>query len=228
MTHVPQTSDIYDKMYLEGGYQGVYEIPYGRSAYYPLFKSVLKEIRKSKAKSVLEVGCGTGAFAHMLSDNSGVKYRGFDFSEVAVEKAIKRTGRPDLFYVADATSPTSYPKDYDTIVCTEVLEHIENDLEAMGNWKSGCSYVCSVPNFDSDTHVRYFLTEEQVLTRYAQLIDIVSIVRIRKPVLSDISLSSYLRAIRWNRYRPRQLMEILGLIGFDSVGGWFLFSGKRR
>lgn len=228
MNDVPQTSDVYDKMYIEGGYQGVYDLPYQRSAYYPLFRKVLGQIGKFHLQSILEVGCGTGAFAHMLSTRSRVNYRGFDFSEIAVQKAIKRLDRADLFYVADATLPTSYTAEYDGIVCTEVLEHIDKDLQAIENWRSGCTCICSVPNFDSETHVRYFKNEADVVARYAPLLEISGISRIRKPPLSDISLFSYFRAIKWSRYRPRQLMEILGLGGFESTGGWFLFSGKRR
>ena len=109
-----------------------------------------------------------------------------------------------------------------------MLEHIEHDLEAIGNWKSGTYCICSVPNFDSETHVRFFESADQVRARYGALIDIGEIARIKKPVLADISMSNTLRALRWNRYRPRQLIAILGLGTFESIGGWFLFSGIKR
>jgi 2-polyprenyl-3-methyl-5-hydroxy-6-metoxy-1,4-benzoquinol methylase len=228
MEKIKQSPEYYDRMFAEGGFEGVYELPYRHSAYFPLFKAVLGELRRLDARSVLEVGCGTGGFAHYLHDESDISYHGFDFSATAVEKARRRTGQPDLFYVGDATDSRAYHCGYDTIVCTEVLEHVERDLDAISNWEPGARCVCSVPNFDSESHVRHFRSEREVVERYGAQIDVERITRIRKPALSDISLRSYARALRWSRYRPRQLAEILGIGSFESLGGWFLFTGARR
>ena len=124
MTKKSQISETYDNLFKDGGYGGGFDLPYRHSCYYPLFKRILSGIVKQRAHKVLEVGCGTGAFAHMLLAKSTLEYRGFDFSKVAVEKAGARTGKPELFYVADATVAESYIGSYDTIVCTEVLEHV--------------------------------------------------------------------------------------------------------
>jgi len=229
MDKVVQSTAVYDRIFSEGGYQGIYDLPYRHSAYYPLFKRVLRELVRHGSKSVLEVGCGTGAFAHMVLEKSRLAYQGFDFSTVAVNRAVARTRRSYPFYVGDATAASTYEgRHFDAIVCTEVLEHVERDLEAISKWKRGTFCICSVPNFDSETHVRYFRSAEEVRSRYGQLIDIERVTLIKKPVLSDISLPNVLRALRWNRYRPRRFMEILGIGTFESIGGWFLFSGTRR
>lgn len=152
---------------------------------------------------------------------------GFDFSAVAVATAIARTGRQDAFRVGDATREESYAQPYNTIVCTEVLEHIEADRRAVALWRPGTDCICSVPNFDSSTHVRFFKSEDDVRQRYGDLIDIRSIRRIKVPALTDLSWRSYMRALRWNRYRPKRLLDILGFAPFDE-GGWFLFAGTRR
>jgi SAM-dependent methyltransferase len=220
--------DAYDQMYSAGGYEGIYDLPYRHSTYFPLFDKVLRQLVRHGSKSVLEVGCGTGAFAHLVMERSHLQYRGFDFSEVAVRKAIARTNRADAFFVADATNPQTYAdQESDSIVCTEVLEHIEKDRGAMSNWRRGTYCVCSVPNFDADTHVRFFRDAEEVRSRYGDLIRIDGLVRIKKPWLSDISVRSRLRAIRWNRYRPHNLRSIFGLRSFDALGGWFMFHGVK-
>jgi len=86
------------------------------------------------AKSVLEVGCGTRGFASLLMDGSPLDYHGFDFSDVAVRKASLRTGRKEAFSVADAASPASYEHQHDdAIVCTEVLEHIPQDIQTISH-----------------------------------------------------------------------------------------------
>jgi 2-polyprenyl-3-methyl-5-hydroxy-6-metoxy-1,4-benzoquinol methylase len=222
-----QVPATYDAVYRSGGHDGVYELPYYRSRYYPLFRGVLAELRRRETGRVLEVGCGVGTFASMLFEKTTVDYAGFDFSPVAVDTAIKRTGRKEAFYVGDATSEASYMRPYSTIVCTEVLEHIEADRRAVEIWQPGTDCICSVPNFDSSTHVRYFTSEDDVRRRYGDLIDIRSVRRIKLPALTDLSWRSYLQAIRWNRYRPKRLLDIVGLSRFDE-GGWFLFAGTRR
>lgn len=226
-TRPPQIAETYDDMYRSGGHEGVYALPYRRSRYYPLFRAVLAELRRRDARDVLEVGCGVGTFASLLFDRTAIGYRGFDFSPVAVETAIARTGRKDAFRVGDATREESYAQPYGTIVCTEVLEHIEADRRAVALWRAGADCICSVPNFDSATHVRFFTSEAELWQRYGDLIDIRSIRRIKLPALTDLSWQSYLRALRWNRYRPKRLLDIMGLSDFDS-GGWFLFAGTRR
>jgi SAM-dependent methyltransferase len=218
----------YDMMFEAGGHGGVYDLPYRQSCYWPLHCAVLKEIRRLNSKAVLEVGCGTGAFAHLLMDNLSLSYVGFDFSAIAVKKARLRTHREHGFFVGDALNAASYNHAFDSIVCTEVLEHIDKDLEAIGKWPAGCQCICSVPNFDADSHVRFFTSTESVLERYGQAIAIERIARIRKPILADISWSNYVRALRWYRYRPRQLLAALGVGTFRSLGGWFLFSGRKR
>ena len=108
MAKLPQTSETYDRLFAGGGWGGVYALPYRHSMYYPLFREVAREGGCYGAHSLLEVGCGTGGFAQLVVDTMSVQYQGFDFSPVAVEKTATRTGRPELFSVADATDPATY------------------------------------------------------------------------------------------------------------------------
>lgn len=228
MEKLPQVPETYDRMFQEGGYGGAFHLTYRRSPYYPMFKGVAKLLRGHAGSSVLEVGCGTGNLAQLLFDSTSLQYQGFDFSPVAVQMATRRTGRPD-FYVGDATQAQTYAgRRYDAIVCTEVLEHIEQDLEAVRLWAPGSWCVCSVPNYDADTHVRHFLSEQEVRARYGALIEIERIDRICKPFLQDLTVRNWLQAMRWNRYRPRRLRWLLGFSDFDRNGGWFVFAGRRK
>ena len=222
-------SQQYDHVYATGSVDKVYDLPYRHSGYYPLFRTVCNVLRARGSRSVLEVGCGTGGFAHLWHDqNPAARYRGFDFSPVAVEKARERTGRTDAFFVGDARAPGSYSGDFDSIVCTEVLEHIEDDLEVINNWGAGTLCVCSVPNFAADNHVRVFKSADDVIKRYSSNIEIESVRHVKKPYLFDLSLQSYLRELRWNRYRPERIARILGMVSFDTGGGWFVFVGRCR
>lgn len=231
MDKKPQIAATYDEMFKEGGFGvGVFDLPYRRSPYFPLFRAVARQVPRSASTKLLEVGCGTGTFAHYLFDTRGDRpYTGFDFSAIAVEKARKRTGRADRFFVGDATQAQTYRgQDYDTIVCTEVLEHLENDRGVIEHWAPGSLCICSVPNYDADTHVRHFKHEDEVRSRYAELIDIQGITRLNKPFLNDLHWRQWLQALCWNRYRPDRLRWLFGFSDFDRNGGWFVFQGTRR
>lgn len=219
-----------DEMFTSGGFDSVFGLPHKRSPYFPLFRSVRQVVALRDSPRVLEVGCGSGSMAQYLFDTRTTSaYTGFDFSSVAVEKARQRTGRGDCFFVGDATLAATYASlNYDTVICTEVLEHIEDDLAAVAHWKAGSYCICSVPNYDADTHVRHFRSEQDVADRYGSLIQIDRVARRRKPFLDDLSAVNWLRALKWNHYRPDRLRWLFGLSDFDRDGGWFIPSGTRR
>lgn len=201
--------------------------PVRQSFYFPLYRSVVREVSEKAARRVLEVGCGTGGLAEMLMETT-VDYRGFDFSTVGLQRAAKRTGKPEAFFSGNALDPASYGVPYDAIVCTEVLEHITRDLDVVSLWKPGTLCICTVPNFDYPTHVRHFRREDEVRARYGCLIDIDKVVRIAKQPLVGNTLRGYLRQIRWAREEPKKMLGLLGINTFDWYAGWFMFSGRRR
>jgi hypothetical protein len=142
--------------------------------------------------------------------------------------ARARTERDDCFFISDARRGESHEQPYDTIVCLEVLEHIDRDLDVVANWDPGCDCICSVPNFDYSTHVRWFRHEADIVSRYGHLISIRKIERISCPLIRGRGWSAYLRQLRWSRNDPQRLMGLLGYRRFDNFAGWFLFGGTRR
>lgn len=196
------------------------------SPYYPLYRKVVELLRREGLRSVLEVGCGSGVLAEMLIAE-GLAYDGFDFSPVAVDKA--RTRNPEgRFFVGDATDPASYRLSYDGVVCCEVLEHIEGDLTAIEHWKAGSICVCSIPNFDYESHVRYFRSPEQIRQRYGGLLDISQIDRVTTSPSANLTWAEYFRRVRWARNQPTRLLGIFGINRFEWYGGWFVLVGRRR
>jgi SAM-dependent methyltransferase len=214
---------VYDEMYRSD--DTTYVRP-TTSPYYPMFRRAADLVQRRGIRQLLEVGCGSGVLAEMVL-RSGIGYRGFDISDIGVGKARERNPEA-AFFVGDATDPSCYAASYDGILCCEVLEHIDFDLEAMKLWRSGTVCVCSVPNFDYETHVRSFRSEAEVKQRYGDLIAIDAIERIKKPIRANIDWRQYLRRLRWARNQPKQFLGLLGVNSFDWYAGWFLFTGVRR
>jgi SAM-dependent methyltransferase len=145
-----------------------YRAHYSQSCYYFSWCVIADRLLRDGLKKVLEIGCGPGQFAAMLRDYGIGCYVGLDFSSKAIEMA--RQNVPELeFLVEDARTSDIYARmDYDVIVCTEVLEHIQDDLIVVSRFKPGVRCLCTVPNFPYVSHVRHFKDPAEVQQRYGR------------------------------------------------------------
>ncbi len=136
--------------------------------YYFLFAALVTRLAPDGDESVLDIGCGPGHLAGLLRDVGVSRYCGFDFSEARIEFAASTY--PDCeFHVADIFETDLFETvDYNTVVCTEVLEHIERDHEVLSKIKPGTRFLGSVPSYDSAAHVRYFINKSDVEDRYRE------------------------------------------------------------
>ncbi|SBR50240.1 class I SAM-dependent methyltransferase [Halomonas sp. HL-93] len=134
--------------------------------YVEMWLNIISHLKKENSKSILDVGCGPGQFAEFLLKRYKVNYTGLDFSETAIRKARKRNPEA-LFYQEDILQSNIMGKlNIDTIICTEVLEHIEEDIQVVEKFPQGKFTICSVPSFDAFGHVRTFPNTESVNNRY--------------------------------------------------------------
>ena len=160
-----------------------YNCHYTETVYFEMWKKVFEYV--DYLDEILEIGCGTGQFAQMLIDSGKITtYYGIDFSEVAIEKSIERCGK--YFGLHDARKPL--PVDYNTVICLETLEHIDNDILVLKNIKSGTKFIGSVPIANDPAHVRVFQTSKSIKKRYRNLINIEEIIEfdIKKFVFKGI------------------------------------------
>ena len=104
---------------------------------YGPFSRHLRRIIKSMIRplnftSVLDVGCGQGSFLQELqAEFPDIIPHGIDISSTAINLACRRV--PDgHFRVLDVTD-ASLDHQCDLVVCSEVLEHIPDDLLALRN-----------------------------------------------------------------------------------------------
>ena len=166
----------YDAVYLSGDYVEKMKRPWNKQparlvTWYPAL--MLTE------GSIFEVGCGCGHLAQMCAEY-GVDYSGgFDFSKEAIK--IARLNTPGSgFALADARTARAEglirSAQYDTLVALEVLEHVWADLDLVEAIPAGRVFVASVPDFQTEGHVRWFSKKQQVRARYGSLLHIDKVV----------------------------------------------------
>ncbi len=82
---------------------------------------------------ILEVGCGIGNFTKMLTPYGNV--HAFDIDDFCIKKTKRKVKKTAEVGFGDIEKGIYFFKNkkFDTITCINVLEHIKNDYQALGN-----------------------------------------------------------------------------------------------
>lgn len=135
--------------------------PYERNAIWlTTFGSIADGIvREIRPRTVLDVGCAMGFLVESLRDR-GVEAFGMDVSEYAIAR-VRDDIKPHC-WVASAIDPL--PRQYDLIVCHEVLEHLspagaERAVDRMCEASDDILFSSTPDDFREDTHVNVHAPE---------------------------------------------------------------------
>lgn len=158
---------------------GEYIKHYKESFYYPVWQNIVRYVRQVEKPKILEIGCGAGQLAHLLYDEGFKDYKGIDIDTEMIE--IAKNNSPQSFVLADIRNKEIYPADYNTVIATEVLEHLENDLEIFKNIKKGINFLFSIPSFKCDGHLRWFNSAPEILLYYFDYLHIKELRRLKNP-----------------------------------------------
>ncbi len=95
------------------------------------FNNFLSLVYDLKIETVLDAGCGEGFTLNKLKQNGiGKKYEGIDYSEEAVK--LGRKTYPDLdIKKGDIYNLNYKDNSFDLVICTEVLEHLDDPQKAL-------------------------------------------------------------------------------------------------
>jgi len=159
-----------------------YHAHYTNSHYYFLWSVIGYHLLNREPVNILDVGCGPGQFAMFLKDIGITNYVGLDFSTERITHA--KINMPNSkFVVADAFK-SDLIKDitFDTIVCMEFLEHVNEDLKFIKRLNEGVHFIGTVPNFPYFSHVRHFKDSKEVIKRYASFFDNFSLITLKSDV----------------------------------------------
>lgn len=109
-------------------------------------KHILKLLEPNQGDRILDIGCGLGYFSHLLSQR-GATVWGTDIDTACITFATSNFG--SNFVIGRAESLPFKADTFDKILCSEVLEHIEDDEKALSEiLRLGCgggTVVITVP-----------------------------------------------------------------------------------
>ncbi len=112
------------------------------------FSTLFSEIERLRPESILDVGCGEGFTLQKLKNrNIGKKLEGVEYLERAIE--IGKKIHPELKLKQGNIYELPYKdNEFDLVLCTEVLEHLEYPEKALKELRRVSKKYCviSVPN----------------------------------------------------------------------------------
>ncbi len=112
------------------------------------YKEFFKMVKPLRAVSILDVGCGEGFTLKKLEEKKiGKKAEGIDYSNDAIK--IGKKIYPELTLSKGDVYDLKYPDNsFDLVICTEVLEHLEDPAKAVAEMRRVTSkyIIFSVPN----------------------------------------------------------------------------------
>lgn len=171
---------FYNDVYKIGGSEEIYFKKYSETPWVEVWSEIINEIKLNNFKNVLDIGCGPGQFADFLNDSiKNINFTGLDFSSVAIDYALKTV--QNFTFICDNALTFDFKKiNYDVVVITEFLEHIEQDLQVLSNLNSGVLILATLPNMDSEGHVRFLskdfdTAKEEIMNHYGNICEIMHI-----------------------------------------------------
>lgn len=144
---------------------------YTQSRYYPTWLLILDRLAGKEKGKILDIGCGPGQFSKMLVDNNFEEYLGIDFSKLRISQA-KKTCPEYTFLCKDIYEKGVLENiEYETVIMTEFLEHVTEDVLVIKMLKEGARIFGTVPNYGGRAHVRKYESPEVVIKRYGKYFD---------------------------------------------------------
>lgn len=162
---------FYDNAYSDPskGYEGA---PEDLKFYYPNWKIALDYIYRNNYSKIVDIGCGPGHFAQMICEDRSIDYIGYDFSEIAIQKAISRNNNKNNKFKIKDLKEFTIPVSNCIFTAFEFLEHVSFDVDIIKKLHSGSEIIFSVPNYDSAGHIRVYPNENYINHRYGEFLNL--------------------------------------------------------
>lgn len=97
-----------------------------------MYEGVMQKIKTQPFKSLLDVGCGTGAMLSMVtSENDDIQACGIDLSEKMIEKSAELLGQRVQLIVGDSDNLPWNENYFDLVVCNASFHHFPEPLKVL-------------------------------------------------------------------------------------------------
>lgn len=130
--------------------------------YYETFRHEMFQFIPTHARSVLDVGCGTGSLGRHLIESHGCEVWGVEPHRAAAEEASRSLSR--VFDGAFTESLDFQGKIFDVILFNDVLEHMVDPLASLKFAKTllsdGGVIVSSIPNLRHHSVLKELLVQK--------------------------------------------------------------------
>ena len=101
------------------------------------------------SQRILEIGCGNGNVTRGIA-SMGYQVLGVDIDKESIREAQQNNSLPNLEFRAEAAEDLKEYGSFDAIVCTEVLEHLDDPSVVLDyvreNLREGGLFISTVPN----------------------------------------------------------------------------------
>lgn len=152
----------------------------------------LNAVLENAGQSVMDVGCGNGAYVLKLAD----QYKIFG---VDMQRFESWNVMPDLFSISDASELQFKDNSFDTVLSFETLEHLPEPKKALKEYYRICrkNLILTVPNCDITSGMRQSLmTYYHWIDRtHINFFDMSSITEVVKEAGFKITKSYYINQI---------------------------------
>ena len=121
-----ECAEVYGESYYSADHKNWFDYPN-----FSLFRQICNNFEQG-ATSILDVGCGRGAFLRFARDNTRnpLKLIGIDFSRNEMDKGIE--------YRMGDFSAVKPDEKFDVVVSLAVIEHVPDPVSFLGHMKSCC------------------------------------------------------------------------------------------
>jgi len=149
-----------------------------RGLYCARNKVIAESVATAKPRTILELAAAHPQRAQMILKKLPdiQRYLWSDWSRVAVRFARPYLRSDNRARVArlDATLPATWAGQWDAILC-DSLEHLPNDLEILSAVRPGTRLFLSMPDWQTPTHARAYISEQFIRDRFGGILDFVRI-----------------------------------------------------
>jgi 2-polyprenyl-3-methyl-5-hydroxy-6-metoxy-1,4-benzoquinol methylase len=112
--------------------------------------------RLKPGERVLDIGCGNGSLAYDMAEKAGAIVTGIELSENNHREAVERFSHPRVAYIHGDALQDLPDNSFDTVVMSNVLEHLEDRVEFLRHVQKRIStgrLLFRVPMYERDWRV---------------------------------------------------------------------------